>query len=136
MRDSAFKTGRSVRGRYFGRHLCGVAKDLDFREEKMRKLLSIIAGIVCLVGACANNENSTSLASNERPSMTAEAASKLAQRHLSLKNWSWGEPKEVVEREGKFYLSYETPPTELRIIGARVLIVDKDSKVVSVQKRR
>ena len=69
-------------------------------------------------------------------SISAERARQLASRHLTLKQVNWGEPVATREDEDHFYVSYQTPERELRLIGARMLLVDKRTGVVSVQKRR
>lgn len=106
----------------------------------MRKAILILAGVICWIGACANNENKVApvveTPKQEVQEITKETAAKLAETHMALKNWSWGQPQEIVEREGKFYVYYPTPKNELRILGPRVVIVDKATGVVTVQKRR
>jgi hypothetical protein len=65
-----------------------------------------------------------------------EKAKQLAFKHLALKQVKWGEPTSTREDENNFYLSYKTPEKELKLIGSRVIIVEKESGVVSIQKRR
>jgi hypothetical protein len=106
----------------------------------MRKTILILAGVFCWVGACANNESNVAPAQESQKQaaeeITKDTAAKLAGIHLALKNWTWGKPQDVVERDGKFYVYYSTPEKELRVLGPRVLVVDKASNVVTVQKRR
>ncbi len=108
----------------------------------MKSLMSLFVGMLILFGACANNESATTPAAKnkEEPAatkpMTKEEASKLAHTHLALKQHNWGEPQSVEEVGDKYYVSFKTPQQELRLIGQRVLIVDKDSGVVTFQKRR
>ena len=68
--------------------------------------------------------------------MSVERAKQLAARHLALKQTSWGKPISVREDEQNFYVSYETPSSERRLIGTRVLKVNKLTSVVTAQKRR
>lgn len=68
--------------------------------------------------------------------MDEDRAIQLAARHLALKQVRWGKPVSVAEDDERFYVTYQTPKQELRLIGARVLIVDKDSRIVTAQKRR
>ena len=68
--------------------------------------------------------------------MTSEQAKQLAARHLALKQTTWGKPQAVSEDEQHFYVSYETPQPEFRLIGSRMLIVNKETGLVSPQKRR
>ena len=65
-----------------------------------------------------------------------EKAKSLCERHLALKGRRWGDPTKVSEDEDWFYVSYETPKQELRLIGDRTLKVDKETGVVSWRKRR
>ena len=65
-----------------------------------------------------------------------EDAIRIAQTHLSLKKASWGVPGEVAERDGKYYVIYDTPEREQKLIGPRVIVVDKSTGVASFQKRR
>lgn len=76
------------------------------------------------------------LAQSARKPVDAEKAKQLAARHLAIKQVGWGKPVSVEEDEEHFYVTYQTPEQELRLIGARVLIVDKHSRVVTAQKRR
>lgn len=109
----------------------------DDGKSMIKRVLCVLAGLFCLLAFCANSEIAkTGLVQESPTEMTEEVAVKLAKKHLSLKNWSWGKPESVREEDGRFYLSYETPERELRIIGARVLVVDKESKLVKVRKRR
>lgn len=68
--------------------------------------------------------------------MSPDRAKQLAARHLALQQTSWGKPVGVTEDEERFYVSYETPQTERRLIGSRMLVVDKETGVVTSQKRR
>lgn len=63
-------------------------------------------------------------------------AVKLAKRHLALKNRDWGNISKVQEEEGYYRIAFETPVQEKRLIGQRVLLVNKDSGLVSVVQRR
>ena len=111
----------------------------------MRKATAILAGFLCLVGACANNDQLKS-PPRESPQkavevptlqeLTEDMARRRAQTHLALRNWSWGDPEQVMLREDKFYVYYKTPERELRLLGARVLIVDRRTGLVTAQKRR
>jgi len=106
----------------------------------VRAILSICL-MLCLISACANSgqsapDTASSASVEHNPEISKDRALKLAQTHLALKNWSWGDPESVSEREGKYYVYYKTPERELRLLGARVLIVDKATQVVSAQKRR
>lgn len=65
-----------------------------------------------------------------------EDAIRIAQTHLALKKASWGVPGEVAERDGKYYVIYDTPEREQKLIGPRVIVVDKSTGVASFQKRR
>ena len=106
----------------------------------MNKTLIIFLGMLCWISACAGGENKTPPANEaqkeQNQDITKDRAEKLAEIHVALKGWHWGEPQEITERDGKFYLSYKTPEKELRLVGARVLMVDKETGVVSTQKRR
>ena len=68
--------------------------------------------------------------------MTALKAKRLASTHLALRQTSWGKPTAISEDEVNFYLSYETPKRELRILGERMLTVEKSTDIVRVRKRR
>ena len=68
--------------------------------------------------------------------MTADRAKQLAARHLALKQTSWGKPTGITEDEDNYFVSYETPQRERRLIGSRVLIVNKHTGLVVAQKRR
>lgn len=76
------------------------------------------------------------LAQSVKEPMDKDAAIQSASRHLALKQVRWGKPTAVREDEEAFYISYQTPEQELRMIGARVLIVNKTTGVVTPQKRR
>jgi hypothetical protein len=117
----------------------------------MNRSLTIALGLLLLFGACANNESASPeesavpLESVSQESATAPAANtamsksdaeRLAQKHLAIKQVSWGKPSEVVEEDEKYLVHYETPKRELRLIGQRTLIVEKESGLVSYQKRR
>ena len=96
--------------------------------------------IFCCLAACANGENKPAPAEDaqkeELQQITKEKAIRLAEVHLALKNWSWGAPQEVLERDKDFLLVYKTPERESRLLGARTITVDKATGLVSVQKRR
>lgn len=103
----------------------------------MKKAICFFATL-CIMGACANNDSvspSTEVSKTEEQ-IDKELAAKLAAKHIALKKWSWGEPKEVVDQGNQFWVFYNTPEKELRLIGSRVLVVEKDSGVVYIQKRR
>ncbi len=68
--------------------------------------------------------------------ITLDRAKQLASTHLALKQARWGEPTATREDEEKYYFTYETPEKEMRLIGHRVLMVDKQTGVVTYQKRR
>ncbi len=128
----------------------------------MKKLLTVTCGITLLFGACANNEapnidtkanpqgvaedtkttasdklESTSKEAAEKKHLAAERlAKKRAQKHLALRQVSWGDPLTTTEDEDSFFFHYETPKRELRLIGQRTLIVKKESGLVSYRKRR
>lgn len=68
--------------------------------------------------------------------MSAERAKQLAARHLALKQTSWGKPVSVTENEQFFFVSYETPQRERRLIGSRVITVNKATGLAVAQKRR
>lgn len=107
----------------------------------MRKTIFIFLSLFCLIGSCANNETAlnkpeTKKEGEKQPAISQAEAERVAEIHLALKNWTWGRPKTVTENDGKYYLSYETPERERRLIGGRVLIVDKQTGIVSAQKRR
>lgn len=76
------------------------------------------------------------LAQSIKKPIDKDRAIQLAARHLALKQVRWGKPVAVEEDEDRFYVTYQTPQQELRIIGARTLLVDKDSRIVRAQKRR
>lgn len=129
-------------------------------------MLSVACGLTLLFGACANNEAPTAeekaepktsasvtptkdsdeaVASDseedlselvEDEALKKKLAKRRAQNHLALKQVSWGEPEEITEDEESYFLHYETPKRELRLIGQRTLIVDKESGLVTYQKRR
>ena len=118
-------------------------------------LAVILGGLACVNNGNADSKNEGKLdsasteskrvendaadsnqAEADAKNMTEESARKLASKHLALKKRSWGKAKSVSEREGKYYIGYETPERERRLLGQRVLIVDKDSGVVSYMKRR
>jgi hypothetical protein len=106
----------------------------------MKPLISILIGTLVLFGACANNDKAApaekkSEVVSVKP-MTKEDASKLAHTHLALKQHNWGQPLSVEEVGDKYFVAFKTPQQELRLIGQRVLIVDKHSGVVTFQKRR
>lgn len=97
--------------------------------------------LAALCAACAAQEKQqvpaeTGKQEQAAPDIDKDTASRHAAMHLALKNWSWGEPESVVERDGKFYVYYKTPERELRLVGARVLIVDGSTGLVTAQKRR
>lgn len=94
-----------------------------------------------MVGACANNEvevpsSESSAATASSSEMTAEEAKKIASKHLALRQVRWGEPTEVTEDKETYYVHFETPDRELRLIGQRTLLVNKSSGLVTYQKRR
>jgi hypothetical protein len=76
------------------------------------------------------------LAQSVKPPMDEEKAKQAAARHLALKQIRWGKPVSVSQDEQQFYVSYQTPEQELRLIGSRVLLVNKSTGVVTPQKRR
>ncbi|MCB0322358.1 MAG: hypothetical protein KDD69_02260 [Bdellovibrionales bacterium] len=84
----------------------------------------------------AQNGTSVQGVDSEAAGISGEDAKRLAQTHLALKKVSWGQPQEVVESENKYLVLYETPERELRLLGQRTLIVDRESGVVTYQKRR
>jgi len=115
------------------------------------RTFSLAAGIILsmlfVLGGCAKNgeeggaptaEKQGARAQQEREAegMTEKQAKKLAKRHLALRNRTWGDPTSVVEQEEKFYVYYDTPEREMRLLGARALMVNKETRVVSTQKRR
>lgn len=68
--------------------------------------------------------------------ITKEKAAKLAQRHIAIRNYNWAEVSRVVDQEDSFRVEFETPQQEVRLLGQRVLMVDKNNGLVSVIKRR
>lgn len=60
----------------------------------------------------------------------------LAKKYVSEHNLPWGDPVGSGEESGKVYVSFETPYAEKKILGVRVLVIDKNSGSVEVQKRR
>ncbi len=86
------------------------------------------------VASGTETEDSAELIEND--AMKKRLAKRRAQNHLALKQVSWGEPESITEDEESFYVHYETPKRELRLIGQRTLIVDKESGLVTYQKRR
>lgn len=102
----------------------------------MKKLLCVVFILTLASVACATGgENQvTSPASTEIDGK--DTARKAAERHLALRNVRWGEPKEVEEQEKHYLVHYPTPEQELRLIGERVLVVEKQSGVVFVKPRR
>jgi len=67
---------------------------------------------------------------------TGEDAIRLAQRHLALKQRSWGKILDVAEEDSQYYVLFETPKVEMRLLGQRKLIVEKDNGLVRPHKRR
>jgi len=72
----------------------------------------------------------------ESEKMNMDRARYLATRHLALKQTRWGKPTAVTEDDAHYYLSYATPKQELRLIGERKLIVEKQTGLVTARKRR
>ena len=114
------------------------------------------ATLIIWLSACSNGANSdsglnsenmqlqleevkqvqTDVEQNVSTPMTEERAKQLAARHLALRQWRWGRPHAVSEDEDNYYVAYETPERERRLIGERVLLVSKDTGVVKPRKRR
>lgn len=70
------------------------------------------------------------------PTITDADAKRLAEQHLALRKRSWGTPKSVSEHDGSYFVGFETPEQELRLLGPRMVIVDKTTGAASVQMRR
>ena len=85
-------------------------------------------------GAEKGENESSKLAAEKQ--MTTSEASKLATQHLALKNRSWGNVTKVTEGADGYEVHFETPEKELRLLGERVLMVDKESGLVTPRKRR
>jgi hypothetical protein len=68
--------------------------------------------------------------------VSEEDAVRLAQRHLAIKNRSWGKVVDVSEEDNRFYVMFETPKREKRLLGQRKLIVEKRNGLVKAHKRR
>ena len=65
-----------------------------------------------------------------------EDAKRLAEQHVALRKRSWGVPKEVSEHDGIYWVSFDTPDQELRLLGPRIILIDKETGAASVQMRR
>ena len=66
----------------------------------------------------------------------AEEAKKLAEQHVSLRKKSWGPAKNVSEQGESYWVSFDTPEQELRLLGPRVVIINRGTGAASVQVRR
>ncbi len=64
-------------------------------------------------------------------------AVELARQYLEKERLPWGEPMEIIPQQepGTFWLTYPTPPEELKVLGDRALTVDVRSGEVKVVPR-
>lgn len=65
-----------------------------------------------------------------------DEAKRLAEQHVALRKRSWGQAKEVSEHGESYWVSFETPDQELRLLGPRIIVVDKQTGAAAVQLRR
>ena len=70
------------------------------------------------------------------PGVAQDAALRLAEQHLALRNIRWGKPTDVREDGDLFVLSYDTPENETRLVGKRTVTVRKVDGLVKVRDRR
>lgn len=94
-----------------------------------------------ILGACANDPKNqipvpSPAATQAKEAMTKETAARLAAAHLSLKQLNWGEAENVVDKGDAFLVFFKTPEQERRLIGPRVLVVNKETGSSIIQKRR
>lgn len=112
------------------------------------KLIVLATVVSCLLSACSASKDvrqgdfirpQIDYSSSEQLDyrvVSEEGAVKLAQRHLALKNRSWGKIVDVAEEENRYYVMFETPKREMRLLGQRKLIVQKKNGLVRPHKRR
>ena len=67
---------------------------------------------------------------------TETRAIHLAQRHIAIRNYNWAEVSKVIEQDNHYRVEFETPQQEVRLLGQRALMVNKDNGLVSAIKRR
>jgi len=70
-------------------------------------------------------------------SMEEQRAVVLARQYLKRERLPWGEPGEITPQQepGTFWLTYPTPPEELKVLGDRALTVEVRSGEVKVVPR-
>ncbi len=68
--------------------------------------------------------------------ITSVDATKIAEQHIGLRQYSWGRTNGVSEHEGKYYVTFTTPEAEKRLLGTRTIIVDKNTGVPVIMPRR
>ena len=109
-------------------------------NNSLRGLLVFVLSSMALFGACANDAKNPTPSPQARETITKaitkDWAAHIASNHLALKKRNWGEIENIVERDKEFHVYYPTPAQELRLLGPRVLIIDKTTGTAAVQKRR
>lgn len=113
-------------------------------KKRSQKIHCILALLSLFTAACASKDIELAHAdsqavetADESPQVESENhAVKLAKRHLALKNRDWGEIAGVQEDENYYRVAFKTPTQELRLIGQRMLLVKKETGLVSVVQRR
>jgi len=92
--------------------------------------------LICLT-ACAEDKIQRPASSDNSQKMeSSNKYNDLARKYLSEKNLTWGEPIGSGEEGDNLYLSYETPFAEKKVLGVRVIQVNKRTGEITVQKRR
>lgn len=103
--------------------------DTKTREQDTPQISQIITKDAPNSEEPQGRENSMAVSSREE-------AMRLAEQHVALRKRSWGSPKDVSEQDGAYYVGFDTPEQELRLLGPRLIIIDKKSGVAKTQVRR
>ena len=125
--------------------MTSVLKDLVFFAGAFTVACLIHAGCVCVNSALAadsvsdsktESANAVEASPQAAGAITETTAVRLAEQHLALRNTRWGKPVSVVDESDAFVISYDTPETELRLVGKRSVTVRKSDGLARIRSRR
>lgn len=93
-------------------------------------------GVKSIPEIATEAEDTQLSAANTAAVHNTEEAKRLAEQHVALRKRSWGSVKNVSEGDGVFYVSFDTPEQEMKLLGPRVVVIDKQTGAATVQLRR
>ena len=108
----------------------------------MRQNLIIFISLMMFFGVTACVANDQPNPSTEQLSMqavnTADQARAIAEKYIAERNLNWGKSSSVIERSrlGNYWVTFETPSSEVRLLGQRVIVVDIKSGEAKPLPRR